>query len=85
MSGEQQGLIDELRRRFPLFDRIVGQFGENTHDERIPWFFALLLAAASNAFPWSMLFRGSTRRWVRQQSPPFFWRSSDFRKTFRNS
>ena len=56
MSGEQQGLIDELRRRFPLFDRIVGQFGENTHDERIPWFFALLLAAASNAFPGACCF-----------------------------
>ena len=56
MSGEQQGLIDELRRRFPLFERIVGQFGDSTDDERIPWFFALLLAAASNLLPGACCF-----------------------------
>lgn len=44
------GLIGEFRRRFPLFDRIVGQFGtddvEDMPAERIPWFFGFLLAAA---------------------------------------
>ena len=51
MSVEQHALIDELRRRFPLFERIVGQFGERTKDERIPWLFGLLLAAASTRVP----------------------------------
>ena len=39
-------LIGEFRRRFPLFDRIVGRFGEDTPSERIPWFFGFILAAA---------------------------------------
>ena len=46
MTDGQQELIGELRRRFPLLERIVGQFGEETPYERIPWFFGLLLAAA---------------------------------------
>ena len=44
--SEQQELIDELRRRFPLIERLVGHFGHGTQEERIPWFFALLLSAA---------------------------------------
>ena len=46
-SGEHQDLIGELRRRFPLFERFVGRFGKGTQEERIPWFFALLLSAAT--------------------------------------
>lgn len=38
-------LIREFRRRFPLLDRMVGQFGEDARSERIPWFFAFILAA----------------------------------------
>ncbi len=65
MSAEPEALIDELRQRFPLFERIVGQFGEDTGDERIPWFFGLLLAAASNRVPGACCFvldktRGTT-------------------------
>ena len=36
-------LVGEFRRRFPLFDRIVGWFGEDTPAEPIPWFFGFLL------------------------------------------
>src|ERR1700733_2602908 len=39
-------LIGDLKRRFPLFETIVGQFGDENR-ESIPWFFAFLLAAAS--------------------------------------
>ena len=45
VSGNQE-LISEFRRRFPLFDRIVGHFGEDTPSERIPWFFGFILSAA---------------------------------------
>ena len=45
VSGNLE-LIGEFRRRFPLFDRIVGQFGKDTPSERIPWFFGFILAAA---------------------------------------
>ncbi len=44
-------LIDEFRRRFPLFNGIVGQFGEDVPSERIPWFFGFILAAAANPGP----------------------------------
>lgn len=40
-------LIGEFRQRFPLFDSIVGRFGEKTLAERIPWFFGFILAAAA--------------------------------------
>lgn len=49
-------LIGEFRRRFPLFDRIVGRFGEDTPTERIPWFFGFLLAAASKPGPGACCF-----------------------------
>ena len=55
-NGEQQELIDELRRRFSLFERAVGRFGEDTREERIPWFFALLLAAATKRGPGACCF-----------------------------
>lgn len=45
--GGHLELIDEFRRRFPLFDSIVGRFGEKTPAERIPWFFGFILAAAT--------------------------------------
>ena len=44
--NESLELIGEFRRRFPLFDRLVGRFGEDTPAERIPWFFGFILAAA---------------------------------------
>ena len=64
-SGEQQELIGELRRRFPLLDQVVGRFGKDTREERIPWFFALLLAAATRQGPGACCFvldktRGTT-------------------------
>jgi hypothetical protein len=49
-------LIGEFRRRFPLFDRIVGRFGEETPAERIPWFFGFILAAAAQPGPGSCCF-----------------------------
>ena len=56
VAGQRQGenlsnhdspeLVRILRERFPLLERISGQFGENLPRERIPWFFGLLLSAA---------------------------------------
>ena len=46
MTDRQHELIGELRRRFPLIERIVGRFGEDTPQEPIPCFFGLLMAAA---------------------------------------
>lgn len=40
-------LIGEFRRRFPLFDGVIGRFGEDMPSERIPWFFAFILSAAA--------------------------------------
>lgn len=40
-------LIGEFRRRFPLFDGVIGRFGEDVPSERIPWFFGFILAAAA--------------------------------------
>ena len=47
MDKESLELIGEFRRRFPLFDRVVGRFGEDVPSERIPWFFGFILAAAA--------------------------------------
>ena len=44
--GGSEELIAEFRRRFPLFDGVIGKFGEDMPDERIPWFFAFILATA---------------------------------------
>ena len=64
-NGDQQELIGELRRRFPLFKRLIGRFGKDTQKERIPWFFALLLSAATKRDPGACCFvldktRGTT-------------------------
>ena len=48
---EQQEMVGELRRRFPLFDRTIGQFGKDTGKERIPWFFGFFLAASMKPEP----------------------------------
>ena len=48
-SNQHQELISELQLRFPLFERVVGRFGEDTEKERIPWFFALLLSASTRS------------------------------------
>ena len=55
-SSEHQELVDELRRRFPLLDQIVGQFGEHSQEERIPWFLALFLSAATKREPGACCF-----------------------------
>lgn len=44
-------LIDEFRQRFPLLEKIVGEFGDDGPRERIPRFFGFLLAAANNPNP----------------------------------
>ena len=41
-------LIDDFRRRFPLLESLVGEFGNERLEERIPWLFGFLLAAANN-------------------------------------
>ena len=46
-SKDAVPLIDELRSRYPLIDDVAGCFGENLPQERIPWFFGLLMAAAT--------------------------------------
>ena len=46
-------LIEELRARFPLLNQLVGRFGPIAVEERPPWFFGFLLAAASNPNPGS--------------------------------
>ena len=45
--GGSEELIAEFRRRFPLIDSVVGRFGEDMPNERIPWFFAYILAIAA--------------------------------------
>ena len=45
-NGIKQSLISEFNARFPLLREIMGQFGETTDVEGIPWFFAFFLAAA---------------------------------------
>jgi hypothetical protein len=54
--GGHLELIGEFRRRFPLFDRIVGRFGEDTPAERVPWFFGFVLAAAAKPGPGACCF-----------------------------
>ncbi len=44
-------LIDEFRQRFPLLEKIVGEFGDDGPREQVPWFFGFLLAAANNPNP----------------------------------
>ncbi len=55
-SNGSQELIRELHSRFPIFDRVAGRFGEGSPEERIPWFFALLLAAATKSEPGACCF-----------------------------
>ncbi len=54
MSNDE--LIRELSSRYPIFNRVTGQFGESSPREHIPWFFALLLAAASKPEPGACCF-----------------------------
>src|SRR5262249_16627420 len=51
-----QQLIGTFRARFPLFDRIAGNFGDESSREQIPWFFGYLLAAANNRNPGACCF-----------------------------
>ena len=41
-------LIAQLSTRFPLLSRLSGQFGSDSPCEGIPWFFALLMSAATS-------------------------------------
>ena len=45
--NRSEELIGEFRRRFALFDGVIGRFGKDERSERIPWFFGFILAAAS--------------------------------------
>ena len=53
---DSQELIQDLRHRFPILDGVAGRFGKNLPEERIPWFFALLLAAAAKSEPGACCF-----------------------------
>ena len=55
-NHDSQELIRELRTRFPIFDNVAGRFGEGSPEERIPWFFALLLAASMKGEPGACCF-----------------------------
>ena len=46
LEGEE--LIAQLNTRFPLISELIGQFGMDSPTERIPWFFAFLLSAATS-------------------------------------
>ena len=47
-SSNSEELIAQLNIRFPLIGELIGRFGIDSPIERIPWFFALLLSAASS-------------------------------------
>ena len=55
-SSKQEELIREMSRRFPLIERLVGRFGKDTQEERIPWFFGILLSAAMKGGPGACCF-----------------------------
>ena len=55
-NNTQRLLIEELSRRFPLFNRIVGRFGDDLKHESIPWFLAITLAAATKPGPGACCF-----------------------------
>ena len=55
-NNKHQELIGELRRRFPLFEQVRGRFGTDMEEERVPWFFALLLSAALEGKPGACCF-----------------------------
>jgi len=45
--GDEE-LVAQLGTRFPLLRRLCGQFGSDSPREEIPWFFALLMSAATS-------------------------------------
>ncbi len=47
-SAMYEDLVVRLKSRFPLLSQLIGQFGTDSPSERIPWFFALLLSAATS-------------------------------------
>ena len=55
-SSEQKELISEMSRRFPLIEQLVGRFGHDAQEERIPWFFGILLSAAMKGGPGACCF-----------------------------
>ncbi len=55
-NSKHHELVGELRRRFPLFEQLRGRFGTDMEEERIPWFFALLLSAAMKSEPGACCF-----------------------------
>ena len=54
--SRHQGLINEFRRRFPLFNRVAGRFGQDAPEERVPWFLGFILAAAAKPGPGACCF-----------------------------
>ena len=46
-----QRLVDELGSRFPILSRLNGRFGDDSPQETIPWFFALLMSIAVKGEP----------------------------------
>lgn len=60
-ASPQRDLINALRARFPLVDRIFGEFGESTPEETIPRFFGIILAAATRREPGAYCF--DSRGW----------------------
>ena len=55
-NSKHHELVGELRRRFPLLEQLRGRFGTDMEEERIPWFFALLLSAAMKSEPGACCF-----------------------------
>lgn len=45
-EGDAETLIAALRSRLPILDHVAGRFGGDSAEERIPWFFGLLLSAS---------------------------------------
>lgn len=46
--AKDEELIAQLDTRFPLIGELIGRFGISSPNERIPWFFALLMSAAAS-------------------------------------
>lgn len=56
VACKHQSLINEFRQRFSLVDNIVGRFGLDIPEERVPWFLGFILAAAARPDPGACCF-----------------------------
>lgn len=50
-SAGDHDIVAELRRRFPLLERVHGRFSSESNAETVPWFYTLILAAAAKPGP----------------------------------